>query len=97
MSCTPACGVVVGGLDVARDVLAAVVHDELHAVAADGVEVGAARDEGDVFAGEREFDADIAADGAGADDGDFHGFEGESWNPVQASLEAIAELADADN
>ena len=63
-SCAPAARVVVGRADVARDLLAAVVQHELHAVAANGVEVGAAGDERDVLARKRELGADVAADGA---------------------------------
>jgi hypothetical protein len=69
----PGVGAVVGGAHVAGDVFAAVLHDQFHAAGADGLEVLAAHDEGDVFAGQCQLHADIAADGTGTDDGHFHG------------------------
>ena len=47
--------------------------EHAEAVVADGVEVGAAGDEGDVLAGFDEAGADEAADSAGAHDQDVHG------------------------
>ena len=65
-------GVVIGREHVARDLRAAVVGDQLDAVAADGIEIRPAHDEGQLFAGQCELCAHVAADGAGADDCDFH-------------------------
>ena len=67
----------------------------LHAVAADGVEVRAAHDEGDVLAGQRELRADVAADGAGADDWQSSCRVLRQLNLFAALSEAVAELADA--
>ena len=64
--------VVVSRVNVVRDELRSVTHHELHAVAAKCGEIGATRDERDVLAGERELDAHVTADGAGADDCDLH-------------------------
>ncbi len=52
--------------------LAAVLLDQPEAAGPDRREVAVARDEGDVLAGQREAGAEVAADGAGADDGDLH-------------------------
>jgi hypothetical protein len=50
----------------------AVFEDQLEAVGVDGLEVAVARDEGDLLARTRQARTQVAADGAGADDGDLH-------------------------
>ena len=66
------CGVVVGGAHVARDLLAAIGLDQLDAVIGDGLQIGAAHEEGDLVAGQRQPGSDGAADGAGTDDCELH-------------------------
>ena len=55
-----------------KDVAGTGFADHAEAVVADGLEVGAAGDEGDVVAGLEEAGADEAADAAGAHDQDIH-------------------------
>ena len=52
--------------------VAVVGADDAKAVAADGVQVGAAGDEGDLVAGAGEEGAEVAADAAGAHNCDVH-------------------------
>jgi hypothetical protein len=59
-------------LDVRRVAFGAVFLDQFQAIGLDRGEVGAAGDAGDLLAGEGEAGAEEAADGTGADDGDFH-------------------------
>jgi hypothetical protein len=68
----PGGAVVVACLDVRRQLLAAVVHHQLYAVAANGLQIRAAHHAGDVFAGQGELGADITADGARANNRDLH-------------------------
>src|SRR5438046_7108853 len=89
-------GLVVRRPHVARDVLAAVVHHELDAVAANRLEIGAAYDECDVLACEREPRADIAADGTCSNDRDLHRIlrhassGSSSWPPPKLECAAIS-------
>ena len=74
----PAHGVeLVGGLQALVQVAARRAHPQ--AVAADGLEVGAAGDQDDVRAARREGRAQVAADGAGADDRDAHQASPKCW------------------
>ena len=64
--------VIVGRLDAARNLLAAVAHDKLHSILPNRVQVRATDDKGYVVAGEGQFHADIATDCAGANNCDLH-------------------------
>ncbi len=64
--------VIVGRLHAIRNVLGAVAHDEFHSVLADRVQIRTTDDEGDVFTGQSQFHADVATDGAGANDCNLH-------------------------
>ena len=50
----------------------AVIHSHGHAARADGIQIFPARDEGDIFTCVRQFCAYKSADGACADDTEFH-------------------------
>src|ERR1700685_698902 len=52
--------------------LTAIVHDQFQTTAAYCLQVRAAHHAGNVFAGQCQFHADVATDGAGADDRDLH-------------------------
>ena len=63
---------VLRGADIFCDVLRAVAHHEPQPIALHRREVRSACDERDFFASQRQLRAEIPADGAGADDADFH-------------------------
>ena len=65
---------------VQRMLLAAVLQDQLEAIGADRLQVLVARDEGDVLARARQLGPEVAADRAGADNGDL-----QDRPPVQGS------------
>ena len=71
-SCTPASAVFWCAATRTRNDLEPVLADDAHAALANGVEVGAARDERDVFTGGGEPSAHVSADRTGADDRDLH-------------------------
>ena len=73
----PGIGHVLCRARVRDDLLGPVFVDELQAVSLDRFEMGAARDQRHIVSCEREPDAEKTADGAGADDADFHA----AWSP----------------
>ena len=68
-----ACGrVVIARLHVGRNMLAAVMHDEFHAVFLDRGQIRAAHHESDIFTRQRQLHAHIPANGTRANDCYFH-------------------------
>jgi hypothetical protein len=65
---------VIGGAHVLGDELVIVLHDDAHAAGADGLEIFPARNEGDLFARDRQFGPHKAAYGTGAHDTETHLF-----------------------
>src|ERR1700674_1416532 len=68
----PCLGVLVGGFDFAGRMLGAIVHDELHAVLANRIQVRTAHHERDIFATQCQLDPRVPTNGAGANDCDLH-------------------------
>ena len=68
----PRGGIVVAGLHVAGNMLLPIVHDEFHTVLADRSQIGATHHERYIFPGQCQLNANIPANGACANDCNFH-------------------------